>query len=320
MKLTVGTFNLNNLFSRYNFKANINEIKEGNEVSYSFDKDDHFRIRKFKGNLVKPKSHKTSLEIAERLLRINVDILCVQEVEDIGILKKFNKDYLKKNRYPYVVLIEGNDSRLIDVGILSRYPIGAITSWKEARANGDTNGAPVFGRDLLQVDVLNRSRKHKLFTIFNTHLKSNFVPFFEDQVAGAIACNERRRKQSATIAKIIKSVTRPNSRYILTGDMNDVVESEFLEPFTKDTELNLTNALSNPEEIGEMNKTKFPPDTHIWTHRFSPGSGVFEYHLYDHIWISNSLTDNFEKAFIDRRKKVGGNGSDHDPAWIELEL
>ncbi|CAN5468867.1 MAG: hypothetical protein ACR2JP_11290 [Acidimicrobiia bacterium] len=25
-------------------------------------------------------------------------------------------------------------------------------------------------------------------------------------------------------------------------------------------------------------------------------------------------------AFIDRRDRLGGNGSDHDPAWITLDL
>jgi endonuclease/exonuclease/phosphatase family metal-dependent hydrolase len=321
MKITVGSFNLNNLFSRFNFKVNINEIKYGPNVTYTFDKDDHFWIRNFKGKLVKPKKYESKLEIAERIKRLNLDILCVQEVEDIGTLKGFNKYYLGDNSYPYVVLIEGNDSRLIDVGLLSRYPIGAITSWKEARAEGQEDKGPVFGRDLLQVEILNRSGNKKLFTIFNTHLKSNFVPYdAEDPVASVVANNEKRKLQSAAIARIIKSVTRPNSSYILTGDMNDVPESEFLKPFTEDDELNLTDALANPTEVGEMNKTKYPPDTHIWTHRFSPEAGHYDYHLYDHIWISNALTDNFMGSYIDRRTKVSGNGSDHDAVWIELEF
>lgn len=321
MKITVGSFNLNNLFSRFNFKVNIDEVQSGPEVTYTFDKDDHFWVRKFKGRLVKPKNEKSKQEMADRIKRMNLDILCVQEVEDIGVLKSFNKYSLGDKSYPYVVLIEGNDSRLIDVGILSRYPIGAITSWKEARSDGKENEGPVFGRDLLQVEILNHSRSKKLFTIFNAHLKSNFVPFNAPDIAAAVfANNERRKQQSAAIARIIKSVTRPNSSFVLTGDMNDVPDSEFLEPFTTDTELNLTNALANPTEVGEMNKTKYPPTTHIWTHRFSPEAGKYNYHLYDQIWISNALTDNFTNAYIDRRTKVGGNGSDHDPVWIELNI
>ena len=29
---------------------------------------------------------------------------------------------------------------------------------------------------------------------------------------------------------------------------------------------------------------------------------------------------NFRKGWINRRTKHGGDGSDHDPAWVELEL
>ena len=131
---------------------------------------------------------------------------------------------------------------------------------------------------------------------------------------------ERRRKQANAISEIIKSVTRPNSSFILLGDMNDTPGSEFLEEFTLDAELSFTNALANMIEVGEMNHTKYPPDNHFWTHRFNPQSGVYHYNLYDQIWISNALTDNLSGAWVARRERVGGDGSDHDPVWIELEI
>jgi len=106
------------------------------------------------------------------------------------------------------------------------------------------------------------------------------VPFdAPDKEAAIVANNERRKQQSAAIARIIKSVTRPNSSFILTGDMNDVPESEFLKSFTEDTELNLTDAMANPTEVGQMNNTKYPPDKHIWTHRFSPEAGHYDYYF-----------------------------------------
>lgn len=319
MKITVGTFNLNNLFSRFNFRVNISSIKSGSQVSYSFDKNDQFKIRHFQGRLIKPKSQKTTIEIADRIKSLNLDILCVQEVEDIGILKQFNKDYLGEDKYPYAVLIEGNDPRFIDVGLLSRYPIGPITSWKESRYEDETG--TIFSRDLQQVEVLNKSRSKKLFTIFNTHLKSNFIPHdAADPEAEAVKIGKRRQKQAHVIAEIIKSETRPNSSFILLGDMNDTPDSEYLENFTQDNELSFSNALENMVEVGEMNYTKYPPSNHFWTHRFNPQSGVYHYNLYDQIWISNALVDNLSGAWVLRRKKVGGDGSDHDPVWIELDL
>jgi len=61
---------------------------------------------------------------------MDVDVLAVQEVEDIDILKRFNREkkYGLDGLYKYQVLVEGNDDRLIDIRILSKLPIGAITS------------------------------------------------------------------------------------------------------------------------------------------------------------------------------------------------
>lgn len=47
---------------------------------------------------------------------MKADILAVQEVEHIKILKQFNSDFLN-GMYEHVVLIEGNDTRFIDVGV-----------------------------------------------------------------------------------------------------------------------------------------------------------------------------------------------------------
>ena len=42
--------------------------------------------------------------------------------------------------------------------------------------------------------------------------------------------------------------------------------------------------------------------------------------LFDQIWLSPALKNSLQGAFIDRRTKHGGDGSDHDPAWIELDV
>jgi hypothetical protein len=77
------------------------------------------------------------------------------------------------------------------VAVLSKLPLGAVTSWQHA-VHPDDPGERVFGRDLLEVEVLNAARTQRLFTLYNTHLKSHFVPHDEDQEAGAAAANQRR--------------------------------------------------------------------------------------------------------------------------------
>ena len=321
MDITVGTFNLNNLFSRFNFNGAISALNAGdNEVaiSYKFDDPASYNIRTFMGRLVKEKPEAERKTIAERIIAMDVDVLAVQEVEDIGTLRSFVKDHLN-NLYPYQVLIEGNDNRLIDVGILSKLPVGSITSWQCAENKHDP-GRRVFSRDLLQVEIMNHNRSKKLFTIFNTHLKSNYVPYTSNQVLGAQAANSRRLRQAETMAEIIKKETRPNSRYIVLGDMNDPVDSTYLEPFTTDNELSLTDALINPRETRPPRSDNPMPATTAWTHRFKPAGQPAQYELYDQIWLSPGLADKQTDAAIDRRKKHGGDGSDHDPAWIQLNI
>jgi len=323
MQISIGTFNLNNLFSRYNFKGEVNAIESNSttvnsQISYEFTDKDVYRLRTFMGKLVKPKNIKNTQTIADRILRMNVDVLAVQEVEDIDILKQFNNEYLN-GLYKYVILIEGNDPRLIDVGILSKYPIGQIVSWQQAVHNSNPN-KKVFGRDLLQVNILSKSREKKLFTIFNNHLKSQFVPFGQNKVKGTKSNNLRRKHQSEVIKSIVLSEMRPNSKFIILGDMNDSPKSAPLKPFVKDTNLDLFNALKSPKETRPPKHDTPMPLTTAWTHRFKESGKPAKYELFDQIWLSNSLKNKFVESWIDRRTKHKGDGSDHDPTWIILEL
>lgn len=324
MPVTIGTFNLNNLFSRFNFSgvvANAPSVANGG-LTITFD-DGDVDVRTFMGRLVKEKDPAETQIIANRILNaINADVLAVQEVEHIEILKEFNRDFLG-NAYSEVALVEGNDPRLIDVGILSKLPIGAITSHQTAR-HPDAPDKRVFGRDLLQVEI-NDADGDRLFTLYNTHMKSHYVPFGEDPVAGAAAANERRRQQADAIAKIISKQERRGSKFILTGDMNDPPDSQFLAPMLTIDGDNLVNGLDNaaetrppkPETAGQGPG----PQTATWTHRFNPsGPAHPEYEQYDQIWLSPALAQKLVSAGIDRRTKHGGDGSDHDPAWVVLDI
>lgn len=323
MNITIGTFNLNNLFSRYNFKGEIRAIRDADtsldsELRYEFGPNGTYKIRTYRGRLVMAKDSTDTDRVAERIQSMDVDVLAVQEVEDVDTLKRFNRDQLG-GMYRYSVLVEGNDPRLIDVGVLSKFPIGGVTSWQHA-VHPDDPDEPVFGRDLLEVHILNRTRRRKLFTIFNNHLKSHYVDWREDPVAGEQANNLRRSRQAEMIARIVKARTRPNSRFIVLGDMNDPPDSPDLHPLVADSELNLVNALTNPVETRPPKRDTPLPTSPSWTHRFKESGQPARYELYDHIWLSQALASKQTGAWIDRRKRHSGDGSDHDPAWLELRL
>lgn len=294
MPVTVGTFNLNNLFSRFNFQAEITDNSDGNglEASYTFSDPTKVRLRRYRGRLVEGKDAAGRGHVARRLLGTHeeilpivalpqVDVWAVQEVEDIDTLRFFAANDLG-GAYPHVTLIEGNDPRLIDLAVLSRLPLGAVTSWQHA-THPEAPGERVFGRDLLEVEVLSADRSRRLFTLFNNHLKSHFVPFDEDQDAGAEAANRRRRQQAETIADIVAARTRPDSRYVVLGDMNDPPTSEWLQAFTASTTLRLVDGLAAPVETRPAKADTPPPGTAAWTHRFKESGQPTEYELFDHI-------------------------------------
>jgi len=65
MQVSVGTFNLNNLFSRFDFSADISTAKKATVATktvFSFDDPSGYKLRSYRGTLVKPKPD------AERLL------------------------------------------------------------------------------------------------------------------------------------------------------------------------------------------------------------------------------------------------------------
>lgn len=325
MNVTVGTFNLNNLFSRWNFKEAIQAIEKGGQagsatIKYTFDDPDTYHVRTFKGGVVQAKDEVGTQRIADRIKAMNVDVLAVQEAESIGILRQFNADQLN-GLYSYQALIQGNDPRFIDVGVLSKLPIGAATTHQTA-VHPDDPGRPIFGRDLQEVEIWSSGGTIRLFTLFNNHLKSHFVPRDQDQEAGTIAANARRKRQAETVTRIVEARTRPGTRFIVLGDMNDPPDSEALAPMTTATRLGLVNALAAPVE-DEPPKDEKPgeaPRSAAWSYRHRATGQPPQHLLYDHIWLSPSLAGKQTGAFVARRQRHGGDGSAHDPVWIELNL
>ena len=273
----------------------------------------------YKGIALTAKKPEDRKLLAERIKDMDLDVLCVQEVEDIETLRHFAATELD-GLYPHVMLIEGNDPRLIDVAVMSKLPIGAGVTWQTS-VHPTKPDERVFSRDLLQVQILSTDRKRVLLTVFVNHLKSKFVPHTEDQTLGTINANNRRKRQAESAAAIIASVMRPDSAFAVLGDMNDSPTATPLTPLTHHPELRLVNALANARETNKMPDNASPPSHEIWTHRFKPSGKPAVYELLDHIWLSPALANRQTGAFINRREhKVNGDGSDHDPAWVELTL
>jgi endonuclease/exonuclease/phosphatase family metal-dependent hydrolase len=368
MKVTVGTFNLNNLFGRWNVYVDVGEFANADVVGVAaaaevdaprawlrpspaplpVDADEgmvdgpspdraadspaaarpdvqitisgnklpdgsvQWRTNPLSGKLVYQKSAEARAILAERIRQMDVDVLAVQEVEDLKTLEEFaHSEAMSKLGYRHVVLVEGNDQRLIDVGVLSRLPIGSVTSWRH-RTYQDKGGEAVFSRDLLQVDVFDRKRSRVLFTLFVNHLKSQLSRNAAERERG----NRRRRRQAETIGAVLAA--RPAGPVIILGDMNDSPDSSPLAPLSG---AQLVNALTAAVERGGPYPAGDPdgPTTAVWTHRYKAG-GPARYELFDQIWLSQDLVSALKGAFILRRTTRAGDATDHDPAWIRLDL
>ena len=87
MQVAVGTFNLNNLFSRFDFEADLStaaasDVKVEEQTSFSFDDPGGFKLRTYLGKLVKGKPDAERKLIATRIKHMDLDVLAVQEDGD----------------------------------------------------------------------------------------------------------------------------------------------------------------------------------------------------------------------------------------------
>jgi endonuclease/exonuclease/phosphatase family metal-dependent hydrolase len=146
------------------------------------------------------------------------------------------------------------------------------------------------------------------------------VAFGEDSIAAPAAKTARRRRQCEAIARLVDAELRPDSPFLIVGDMNDTPDSEALQPLAQSAALELVDALMDPQETRPAKADTPAPPTKAWTHRFKETGQPASYELFDQIWLSPALQDNLSESWIDRRTKHSGDGSDHDPAWVVLDV
>jgi predicted extracellular nuclease len=308
VEVKLGTFNLNNLFGRFNFKASIEEVVTSG--SYKFDSDSKYWIRTFKGKLVKEKSEADRSLITNRILSRDPDVLAVQEVEDKDTLDRFVHEYLK-DRYPHRVVVDANDKRLIDVGIMSKLPFGAITSWQHY-VHPAKPDEKVFSRDLLQTEILSPDRSRTLLTLYVTHSKSKYIDW---RLRGAKKeeqqqkDNELRKRQSEAVVQIVGRTAAAGSRYLIAGDLNDVPESEPLSPL-----------LVPSNQLGLVNLADRLEAEDRWSVRHKETGLEATTELFDYLLIPANIQEEVQSVEVDRRKKKSGDGSDHDPVFVTLTI
>ncbi|MCB9850070.1 MAG: endonuclease/exonuclease/phosphatase family protein [Phycisphaerales bacterium] len=156
-------------------------------------------------------------KIAATIAKLGADVVALEEVENRQVVEKMCHDHLAKFGYE-VVEFEGNSDRGIDVALLSRLPIGSVTSHRHLDFV-DGNGNPMrFQRDLLQVEI--EPDGLEPFDVFVVHLKSKY--------GGAEKSLPLRMGEANTIRKLFDDMLSQDSRkrFVICGDFNDTFDSE----------------------------------------------------------------------------------------------
>jgi endonuclease/exonuclease/phosphatase family metal-dependent hydrolase len=156
--------------------------------------------------LAKEAVDETGTRTTARVIRdVDADVLGIVEAEDRPSLIRLNTQLLD-NAYEHVMLVDGNDERGIDVGLMTKrgFEIESIRSNVDLK---DRNG-PVFSRDCPQYEVATPSgeRIHVL------------VNHFKSQSGGG---GPKRRRQATEVRRIVDGLVARGEHVIVMGDLNE---------------------------------------------------------------------------------------------------
>ncbi|MBI5655899.1 MAG: endonuclease/exonuclease/phosphatase family protein [Geobacter sp.] len=248
----------------------------------------------------------TALVLAE----VAADIQVLVEVEDRVTLQRFHDDLLvpklqERGREPFrhVLLMDGNDSRGIDVGLLSRLPVESMKTHVELR---NTAGNPLFSRDCAQF-VCTLPGRAPLVILAN-HFTSQ----------GSDRYGKRRKEQATGVARLVDAALTITPHVIVAGDLNEAPEKG-----------NLAALLGHPQLKDAMALDAYPEKSKF------PGtyqSGAKAKKL-DYLLLSKALQGKVRAVGVERRgyrsskwkpfasvTNTREQASDHHCVWVDLDL
>lgn len=298
MTIRVATFNVENLFARYRFRDNADPLAADgftiNDVAFDVYNEEAKRIT------------------ARAIREINADILCLQEVENMAVLERFNSQMLGGMNYRHRVLVDSHDPRFIDVAILSRFPVIYINTHRHER--NAPNTAWLFSRDCLEVDL----------DVSGTEL-SLYVNHFKSMIRTRASTRARRQAQADRVSDIVDewwSGANFIGNFVVMGDFNDFPQGAS----------SLGSLFSGNRMVNVVNRL---PAAERWTHFWAGGN---EYRQLDYILLSRGLADAnanspqmLRKGLPHRATRYTGErypgvgddrpkASDHTPLFMDIDL
>jgi len=241
MTLRIATFNAENLMNRFDFSGFRNDRRKDRALQMVNIKDKKQYQRLEEARVVAHTDDTmqlTALAIAETM----ADIVCLQEVEDIKTLNGFEYGYMFKmigRGYRQKFLIEGNDSRGIDVAVMAREETSdgqkiefikmkshAGLTYEKAglhtpqlEAIGSQAHEKIFRRDCLEIDFKIGGAPLTLFVVHFKSMGSSKKDI--DSREYTMPVREAEAKAVRAIIHQKFNGKTANKRWLICGDMND---------------------------------------------------------------------------------------------------
>jgi len=258
----------------------------------------------------------TATENTARVIDLlNPDVLCVVEAENRVGLKRFNDDVLPKvgvAPFGHVMLIDGNDDRGIDVGIMSKekYEIVRMLSHVDDR---DQVGE-IFSRDCAEYEI--KTAQGSTLLLLVNHFKSKGYGKPTESAA-------KRLRQAQRVRAIYDERIKAGYDYVaVVGDLNEAPGEQPMDPLIRNGST-LTDIMAHPKFVGDGR-----PGTH--------GNGT-KSSKFDYILMSPKLSNKVIKGGIERKGVWGGKdgklfqhlttinkkvdaASDHAALWVDLAI
>lgn len=252
---------------------------------------------------------------ARVLNAVAADVLVVVEAENRVSLKRFNQQVLPKvggQPYERIMLIDGNDDRGIDVGLMTRAAIEI--DFLRSHVDDQASGQLIFSRDCPEFHL--RLPSGQRLVILANHFKSKGF--------GSPAQSNARRRLQAERVRAIYDALRANGvdHIAIAGDLNDTPDSAPLSPL-----------LANGSDLRDISQhPSFDDGGRPGTYANGTKGNKIDY-----ILMSPALFATVTAGGIDRRGVWGGkNGtlwpifpeitaahqaaSDHAAIWADVAL
>jgi len=244
MSLRLATFNVENLMTRFDFTGFRNQLRQ-DRVIQLFEVRSEGVYQQLEQARVIAATDDTRQMTALAIADADADILCLQEIDNMAALQAFEYGYLFRmvgNGYRQKYLVEGNDSRGIDVAVLMREETRdgrkielrdikshAMLTYRDLDLFDEALGQnahiddKIFKRDCLELDLLIGGVP---FTLYVVHFKSMGSP--RDGLDGRQATMPVRRAEARAVRRIIENRfgagQTATKNFAICGDMNDYQE------------------------------------------------------------------------------------------------